>query len=495
MKKIFLLFILFFPTCSVKKELPKDTLFIVLDSRPETLDPRRAVSANGMRIVDLLFGSFVKTGDKGQLEPDLALQWELKGLVWTFKLKPGLKFSNGRMVSKEDILFSFEEFKNNSSFSHAFKNIQSVKVLENKEKQFIVKVFLKKFQAPFISSDLPVLKILPKQESSSKDFFKHPVGTGDWKVIENSFRRVFLKRNTLSSSQSLNFLSFQIIRDSLTRTQKMLSKEIDLAPSVIPANKLSSFKKKDEEFNIFSTAGFSTTYLLINLKNDFLKLKELRQALSFAINSKEIIKYKIYGYAVPARSFINPENFFFNKNLPFLKYNLHKAKEIIKRLNLTGQSFTISSSNSSDTLVKSKVLASQISQTGLKISVHSSEWGAFYKDVGRGNFDLALMKWVGVKDPDIYRIAFHSDNQAPKGRNRSFYSNKTIDQLLEKGLRERDPFKRKIIYDQIQAIILKDKIVIPLWHDMEVSVLKSNIENYHIRPNGDFLSLPYVTKK
>ena len=495
MQKIFIFFCLFLSSCVAKKERPKDTLFVLLDSRPETLDPRKAVSANGMRIVDLLFNSLVSIDQKGNPSPDLAIKWELKGLTWIFTLKPDLKFSNGRPVLKQDILFSFKEFKQNSVFQQAFKNIQSVEVLQNTPAQFIVKVTLKEFQAPFLASDLPVLKILPKQESFLADFSKKPIGTGLFKVTENSFRRLLLQRVAFAPTNQPQKISFEIIRDGLTRTQQMLSQSIDIAPSVLPLEKLSRFKKQPEKFKIVSTAGFSTTYLLINLQHKLLKQKKLRQALSLAIHTQQIIKYKMYDYAVPALSFVNPNSFFFNQKLKSPAYDLAKAQEIIKELALVGAKLKLSASNQSDTVVKARVLASQISQSGLKVSLQVNEWGTFYKDVGQGAFDLALMKWVGARDPDIYRISFHSENQAPKGRNRSFYSNKTMDKLLEQALREKNLNKRKALYDQIQFLIAKDFVVIPLWHDKEISVLRSPVIHYQIRTNGDFLSLALVKKQ
>lgn len=480
------------------KELAKETLFVVLDSRPNTLDPRKATDANGMRITSLIFNSLVQLGEKNPV-PDLAESWKLEGLTYSFYLKPDLQFSNGRPVNKEDILFSFEEFRKKSSpFHSAFKNIQSVEVLENQnKKQFIVKISLKQFQAPFLHSDLPVIKILPKQEilKSPKEFQKKPIGTGDFYLVENNFREVLLRRKNTASSSTPKEISFQIIRDSLTRTQKMLSEEVDIAPSVIPLQKIAQFKRQKQKFNVISRPGLSTTYLLLNLKNKLLNNKELRQALSFSIHREEIIKYKLHSYSVPAKAFIPPSNYFFNKKLAEPVFNLQKAKNIIQKLNLEGAEIKLSSSNNQDTVDKARVLASQMSQTGLKISLQSNEWGAFYKDVGQGAYEMALMKWVGVNDPDIYRVAFHSANIAPKGRNRSFYQNKKLDQLLEQGFKERDQLRRSKIYNQIQELIAKDFIVIPLWHDMEVSILKTNVENYQLRYNGDFLTLPLVKRR
>ena len=540
-------------SCS-PKQLPKSTLFVVLDSKPNTLDPRKATDANGMRLTALIFNGLVKFGDQGELLPDAALKWELEGLTYTFYLKPDLSFSNGREVNKEDILFSFEEFKKKSSpFHSAFKNIKSVKVFEEKtdkallaeplfedsddsvsnknlseksdeelvknpnaslfkepigdldknssgksdKKNLIVKIAMNNFQAPFLYSDLQVIKILPKKEilESPEEFQKKPLGTGHFELVKNNFHQILLKRRDKSQAFSPRFISFQIIRDSFTRTQKILSGEADLAPSVIPLQKVAQFKRQKEKFRILFRSGLSTTYLLINLKNKFLKNNELRKALSLSVNREEIIKYKLQGYAVPASSFINPENYFFNKKIESSVFDLKEAKNIIRELGLQGLRLKLSTSNNQDTVNKARVLASQMSQTGLKITLQSNEWGTFYKDVGRGAYEIALMKWVGIVDPDIYRVAFHSENEAPRGRNRSFYKNDTLDELLEEGLKTRDQTKRKQIYDQIQLIIAQDFVVIPLWHDMELTVLKTNIANYQLRQNGDFLSLPLLKKK
>lgn len=552
LKHLIVISFLLFSSCS-PRDIPKDSLFVLLDSRPQTLDSRRATDANGMRIVSLIFKGLIQVDVHGELAPSLALHWDFKGLTWTFYLRPGLKFSNGRAVNKEDILFSFKEFQKKSSpFYSAFKNIESVKVslesfksdlykkkhgdresffkkkgnslkpkpyeylkkiseksnkdsykrpispkLHSEQKRFVVKISLKSFQAPFLHSDLPVIKILPKKEilESPKEFWKKPFGTGNFTVEKNDFREILLKRKEQSSLSLPKYISFQIIRDSLTRTQKMLAGESDIAPSVLPLRQIARFQRQKEFFQVLSRPGLSTTYLLINLKNPSLKNRELREAISLSIHREEIIKYKLRNFAVPAKSFIPPESYFFNKNLKAPYFNLQKAKEIIQRRNWKGLSLYLSSSNNQDTVNKARVLASQMNQAGLKVSLRSNEWGTFYKDVGQGAYEMALMKWVGVSDPDIYRVAFHSDNISPKGRNRSFYKNKTLDKLLDQGFRTRDRLERKLIYDQIQDLTAKDFIVIPLWHDMEVSVLKSNIKNYKMRFKGDFLSLPFVIKE
>ena len=493
MKLIFLSLLLFFPLSCHKSHLLHEDLRVILDSKPSSLDPRKAVDANGMRMTALIFQSLVKRGKEGEILLDAAKSWRLEGLSYHFELKEGISFSNGRRLKKEDLEFSFKEFKKKGSLFHsAFKNIKSVEVLK-KGSSFSVQITLKDFQAPFLLSDLPVIKILPRQEilQDTEAFLKKPFGTGEYEIESLVFRQIVLKKRKIEEKKPRRIV-FQIIRDGMTRYQKMMSKESDIAPSVLPLRKISRFER-GEGFQVVSRPGMSTTYLLLNLKNEILKKKKLRQALSLSLNREEVIKYKMYGYAKVASSYMRPGSFFYSLLNPSL-FDINKAKALILSLGLKGAKLTLSTSNNQDSVSKARVLISQMRKTGLEFELESMEWGAFYKDVGKGAYDLALMKWTGVSDPDIYRLAFHSENLAPAGRNRSFYVNKTLDQLLDLGLKERDRKKRKRIYEEVEKILFSNFIVLPLWHDKEVSVVSSQITNYEIWANGSFDNLPLVIK-
>ena len=96
-------------------ENPSDTLVIALDSEPQTLDPRKAVDANGMRLMGLIFNGLVKIGPQLEAIPDGIKHWKREGLVYEFYLRK-LRFSNGRFVLPEDVKFSFQEFYERRKF-------------------------------------------------------------------------------------------------------------------------------------------------------------------------------------------------------------------------------------------------------------------------------------------------------------------------------------------------------------------------------------------
>ena len=74
------------------------------------------------------------------------------------------------------------------------------------------------------------------------------------------------------------------------------------------------------------------------------------------------------------------------------------------------------------------------------------------------------------------------------------FENSDLDSLLEKGISLTDRKKRKVLYDRVQTIVLEDLVILPLWHDKAVSIVKKGIKGYTLPDNGDFSTFPFVKK-
>ena len=487
---------------SDKKKHPslnEKSVIVALGSEPRTLDPRKATDANGMRILNLLFQSLVRIGPHSEIRPSAAHSWSYKDKTYTFLINTNLKFSNGRKINKEDLLFSFNEYRApNNPFSSSFQIIESVNV-EEKPDNFILKIKLKKESAKFLSSDLPVLKILPAEEtvSAGLNFQKKIIGTGPFKLTgRNSSQIILSARTDTVPAPKIDKVIFKIIRDDFTRFQKMMNEEIDIAQSEISFQKIHRFLDKKNTFQVFRQPGLSMTYLLINFQDKCLKKKDFRKVVALSINRPKIIHHKLKNFALEAVTILGPNNSFFNKSIKNTPYNLQESQDLFNRIpaSCRQKTFSFKTSNARSAINHGKILALQLKRAGLKIHTESFEWGTFYGDLNAGRFQLALLKWVGAMDPDIYRLAFHSKEHPPKGRNRSFYVNKTLDHLLNRGLTEMNSEKRKIIYNQVQKIIQEDLVFIPLWHEKQIAVVRKNIINYHLSDNGGFYYLTQITK-
>ena len=472
---------------------------MAIGSEPRTLDPRLATDAIGMRLVDLLFQPLIRLGSQLEVLPGAARTWSVKDKVYHFTISKDLRFSNGRAIDKKDILFSFKEYQSEQyPFFSAFRIIDTVKVKETK-KDWLLTIQLKKQSPKFLKADLPVLKILPKKETllAKKDVHNLFIGSGPFIIKEKTSRHIILQaRSDLRKSPWVQQVTFKIIRDELTRFQKVLTGEIDIVQSDLPAQKIKWFMDKKTDFQIIRGAGLSVTYLLINFKDPCLKQKNVRQALSFSLNQEDIIKYKLHGLARRAVSLLHPEHSFFNRSLKQVPYDLKEAKRIFKNLTNTCQDkiYTLKSSHLKSVVAQAGVLATNIQQAGFRLKTEHFEWGTFYSALNNGRFQLALLNWTGIVDPDIYRLAFHSEEHPPSGRNRGFYTNNILDHLLEQGGWTMDREKRKSLYEKAQSIIHQEIAFIPLWHTEQVAVLKKNIIDYDLSQTGSFYFLLTVKK-
>lgn len=479
--------------CTPSTDL-KESVTIALLQFPKTIDPRLTTDATGQRLNQLIFNSLVKFDRNLTIAPDAATSWTYNSAKkqYIFHLKPDLTFSNGAPVTCEDIQFSFQEFqKDTSPFKSSFSVVDKVDC--QKVEKFTVQLSMKDFSAVFLT-DLTLLKIMPKSvvEKLGDSFGEHVVGSGPYEVTKFEFNEITLSRrkeftNLPENPYAITHFVFKIIQDDGTRFLNAYKGAIDIIPMGIPLNKISYLKEKNL-YDVITYPASSMNYLVLNFKNKELAKKEYRQAIAHSIDVNEIIKYKLEGFGEPATSILPPSNYFSNKKLKPIAYNPSEAKKFWKSLekkNNIKPVLQLKTSNNPEAIEISKVLAEQFRKVGVDLQIQSYEWGTFYGDIKKGFFEIAMMRWVGIVDPDIYRLSFHS-TEFPPGRNRGFYKNNELEADLLSGTAIENMEARKKHYDRIQEKILDDLAIIPLWYNVQVDLVKHRIQNYIPAQNGDF---------
>lgn len=478
--------------CTGKYTPPRDTLVVAIAAGASTLDPRYAMDAVGVRIGSLIFNSLVRLGPNFDAVPEAAESWKIENRSYIFLIRQDLTFHNGRKATPEDFEFSFQYYLSDKS---PFKSsLQSIKSFEVKEVdgRIQVKVNLHSLIDNFLINEMTTIKILPKKElqEAGVDFNQVLIGTGPYKFIHQTLNEVRLQAVTAKTPN----LVFKVIRDDLTRYQKVIKGEVDIVQNDIASEKVDTFRSRPDEFQVLTYPGLSMSYILINLKDPLLRNIEVRQALALALNRDEIIKYKGGGLATEATSLLVPQNPYFNSTLKNPPFDLERSQSIIKQLGLVGKKLILKTSNTPQTIDNGRVLANQLSRSGINVQVESYEWATFYDDVKKGRVQLATMKWVGLVDPDIYRLAFHS-REVPPGRNRGSYINRFVDELVDKGMTQENRAQRKKIYDQVQSIVHRDLAIIPLWYETQIAIARKSVSNYTPNMSGDYYSLVEAVKE
>ena len=493
---IYIFYILILASCTGSKDL-SDTLQVGITSQPQTLDPRFATDANGQYITGLLFSCFARIGSKLRPVNDAAKSWTYDNLTYTLELYKNLRFSNGALVTKDDILFSLKEYTTKGPFKSALSFIKEFKVTD-KDDHIQVQLTLSKFRAPFsLFTDISVIKILPKDivTKYGNDFSKHLIGSGHFSIEKQVSNEIVLRARKQHhiAVPKVKKIVFKVIRSDNTLYFKALKEELDIIQSEMPAHKIKEFAD-NAHFQIFKYPGLKVSYLLLNLKDPMLSDLSIRRAISTAINREEIIQFKLSGLGKIATSLLTPDNPFFHKEIKPLQYNLKASQEVFSKLK-PKPSLLLKTSNKPSSVEIGKVIVNQLQKAGLSANLQSFEWATYYGDIQAGRFHVAMMTWVGILSPEIYKIAFHSLETPPRGRNRGFYKNNSLDKLLELSSQVKTSKKRQAIYQKVQEIIIDDLPIIPLWYHTDVSIVHKRVVNYQPSLNGDFTPLVYVEKK
>jgi peptide/nickel transport system substrate-binding protein len=480
--------------CSSEKK-STDTLVIGLNSKPASLDPRYAKDAAGQRLLSLMFHSFVRVGPKLTVIGDAATEWSWQGNTLSLKVPKNLTFHHGRSVDQNDLKFTFEAYQSKDCpFRSSLSGLKSV-TIEDLGSEFNVILQFEKFSAKFLASDLPIIRILPKDIvlAKGKAFGQAPVGSHHYALDRIENNSVFLKLAdpTKDSSISIKKIEFKAVADEFTLLSQLKKGQVHLVQNDLPKDKIETLRN-NPNLSVVTYPGLAFTYILLNFKNPLLKSKTIREALAHSLDLQQVIDFKLGGLATRATGLLSPATDFFDATLEPISFDLKAAKKLIATYEGAKKPLTLKTSNQRSARDTGLVLSKMMSQVGLQVKLESYEWATFFESVQKGNFDMATMKWVGAIDPDLYRIAFHNSEVHP-GRNRGHYLNPRLDLLLDKGLFIADKDLRRKHYFKVQKIVFEDLAIVPLWYDHQVAVMHKSLQGYKPVANSDYFPVLKAT--
>jgi peptide/nickel transport system substrate-binding protein len=246
------------------------------------------------------------------------------------------------------------------------------------------------------------------------------------------------------------------------------------------------------------------TYMLLNNEDPALRDHRVREAIALAIDRRTLIAAKYGGRAVLATGLLPPVHWAYNGNVPHYTRDLARAKQLLDeagfkpgpdgvRLHLTYKTSSVEFRVS-----LARAIAAQLGDAGIAVDVRPFEFGTFFADVKKGNYQLATLQTSEITEPDFYYFYFNSsripDAKDPDGGNRWRYRNAEVDRLTLAGRQELDRDKRKAIYAEVQKIVATDLPIVPLWHEDNVVLSNVDVQGYTIVPNARFVGLIGASK-
>lgn len=449
----------------------------------------------------VLFQGLTKPGLDNLPAPSLAEEWSASedGLVWTFKLKEGVKWHDGEEFTAKDVEFTFNDLvlveSLGSNGASNFKAVDKVVVVNDYEVEFHLKRPFASLPAylAFNAEILPAHKFEGVEDPwNFTEFNKEkPVGTGAFEIDQYiSGQTLKLKRfdDYHGGAANLDSVTFKILPDVNTQIAQLLSGELD----AFALEDTSSIERLKQADNLEIIESDTTRYfwIAVDLENPLFQDVRVRQAMLHAIDREAIIDSVLGGYASIANAAITPDQEgYFKEDLKTYEFNTDKALSLLKEagwedtdgdgiLDKDGQTFSFEFDIAlQGDLEPIAVLVQQyLIDVGFDVKLNTLEWNAMIqKNIIERDFDMVLNWWAYPTDPDVL-AQYHSSN-AGTGSNIPGYKNEELDRLLEEGQSVSTPEERKVVYDQVQEHMAENLPYIYLWFPKALSVKSDRLEN------------------
>ena len=497
----------------------KQEMTFVLNNIPDGLDPGVTNNSFAQYVLINCFEGLVTYDETGSLVGGSAESWDISddGLVYTFHLRDGLKWSDGTPLTAQDFVYSIQRVltpataaqyvsmvtgyvKNAQEFYDGTATAEDlgVKAIDDQT----LEITLIQPTSYFIDV-LSMWVYDPVQqatvEANGDSWTSSPetyVCNGPFKVTGMSLNEnVILEKNENywdAENVTLEKLTFRYILDNSTALTAYESGEVDGIISV-PSSDYARLKAEKAGLQVYPSYG--TVYYNINCEAEPYNDPLVRKALCLAVDRQALIDNVVQVDAQPAYSFLAPGYSVDGKDITEGRsdYGLSATADVEAAQAAlaeagypNGEGFpTLKLSYYQDDTVKKIVEAmAEMLKNNLNINVEvsSNDWAIFYEDVQQGNYEVAAMGWsADYLNPMSFLPLFKTGDSS----NNSFYSNPEYDALVEKVMSESDAAAAAELTMQAADLASNDYCCLPLYYKANSFLMHDNITGYYMTASSN----------
>lgn len=500
----------------------RSTAFVIaLGDNIRTIDPigSPSVDAASERVRALMFNSLVRKNEKfdyvGELAANVAQSAD--GTVFTFTLHDGVKFHDGRPMTSADakytldLVFSSSFAKSASFYEGTGASRRSyIKSVEAPDPKTLVVTLIRPWTG--LLSNLVPVSIIPKDSyPTQKD---RPLGSGPFKFVSYDGSQVLdlvANPDYWQGAPNIQSLRVRVVPDTNALQAELRSGTVDIAP--LPTSLSPDAVKQlaeDPNLQVHQFAGSNLNLLTFNCSQPPLNDVRVRQALAYAVDREGLIRDLLLGQGKIAHSILPEESWAYTTGQKY-SFDPATAKRLLDEAGLKDPDgdgpqmrfakAVVFKASGSSTSAKNYagVIQNYLKNVGIPVSIETSELNTLLDELRRGNFQIAYGQWVGGnQDPIFYKDLFATaeiPSETRAARNRSRYSNKELDALLDEAVNTFEREKAKALYARIQEIVSRDMPVLPLWYQANIVIAKKNVGNIKVDASGDWSFVRSLTVK
>lgn len=444
---------------------------IALYSPVTTTDPWDANDTISQGVAKSFYEGLYSFDQDMKLRPTLAESYEVTpdGLVYTFKLRSGVKFHDGTDFNAEAVKVNFDRVTNPDNRLkryNLYSNIEKTEVLD----PLTVRFTLKKPFSPFVNqiAHPSAVMISPAAlEKYGKDIRFHPVGTGpfifdEWR--QTDYLRVKKNPNYWRAGlPKVDSISWLPIVESASRVAMIRTGEAHFAIS-IPFEQ-AEVLEKTPGVKLTPVPSIVQRFVSMNVQHKPLSDVRVRQAINYAINKDALVKVVYRGYGTPAEGVV-PEGVEYAVKFGAWPYDPKKAKALLAEAGYPNGFETQLWAAYNDTVSQKAIqfMQQQLQQVGIKATVQAMEAGQRVEQVesapdpAKAPVRMYYVGWsssTGEADWAL-RPLLHGDYSPPKSYNMAYYNDPAVNAGMEKALITTDKAEKAKIYKEVQEKIWND---------------------------------------
>jgi peptide/nickel transport system substrate-binding protein len=462
------------------------------------LDPRVATDEASQKAHQLIFNTLLRVDNELRPVPDLAESLEHPDpFTYVARLRRGVLFHNGRELTAEDVVYTFRSFLDPGfrGRTASYRALAAVDPLDRYTVAF-------KLKTPVAS--FPINLVMSIVQSGSGDAnVRQPIGTGPYRVAQfvADDRLVLTPFDRYYAGRPRNDgVVLKVVPDDTMRGLELRKGTVDLIVNDLSPDLVWELRQEGR-MQVETAPGTDYAYIGLNLRDPILSHLEVRKAIGYAIDRDAIVKHLRRGFATTAVGIVPPMSWAFERNVFDFKHDPAEAGRLLDAAGYRDPDgegpeprlrLSLKTSTSEVYRLQAAAIQHDLARVGIALDIRSSEFQSLAADVLRGNFQLYSLQFVGVTDPDMLRLVYHSQMVPPAGLNRVYYRNEDVDRLIGEAAAATDEVQRRLFYTQAQQIIAQGVPYIGLWYKTNVAIFQPDLHGVTLSPIADFTFLKGV---
>jgi peptide/nickel transport system substrate-binding protein len=454
-------------------------LVAAISGEPDQLDPHLTTAYPSFQVLENVYDTLVQPDAELQFEPALASDWSVSDdqLTWTFELREGVTWHNGRDFVADDVVFSYERIMEEGANAWRFEAVEDVRAVDDLTVEIDVSQ-----PTPNLLSNIGAFKgmaIVPSEIVDDGSIGQEPVGTGPFQFASyTEGSNVVLEANPdyWGEGPFIEGVEFRFIPEGSVAMTNLRAGEVDWTDNIPPVEVGDVLDSGDLDSDAVPSNDY--WYFALNNNREPFGDVDVRRALAYGFDRDAVVEAAMFDAATPNQTAIPEESFWYTDYTPF-EHDPDQARELLEGAGADDLTIDLMVTDEfEETITAAEVLEAQWGEIGVSVDIRVLDFSTWLDEQGEGNFDAFLLGWLGNIDPDDFYFAQH---HSEGGFNFHGYANDEVDEFLEQARVEIDEDDRKALYDDAVETIVDEASYVYLYNPDVVQAWQPAVQDYEVR--------------